>query len=94
MKKIEFYQISPVELSQLINEGVRKQLTDLIVSLRKQETAEYLTREEVVKLLSISYPTLHDWVHKNILKSYKVGNRTYFKRAEVEDSLLPNFEKK
>lgn len=43
---------------------------------------------EVAKLLKISLTTVHDWQKKRILKAYKVGNRTYFSRKEIENTLF------
>lgn len=42
-----------------------------------------MTRKEVADLFSVSLVTLHDWVNSGIIKPYKVGNRTFFKRSEL-----------
>lgn len=49
---------------------------------------DILTREETAKLLSISLPTLWNWTKKNILKSYGIGSRVYYKKDEVINSLI------
>jgi len=38
--------------------------------------------------LKISLTTIHDWCNQKILKAYKVGNRTYFSRKEIEQTLF------
>jgi excisionase family DNA binding protein len=43
---------------------------------------------EAAKLLKISLTTIHDWSNQKILKAYKVGNRTYFSRKEIEQTLF------
>ena len=49
--------------------------------------AGYITRREVAKLFKISLVTVHDWTRKGLLSAYKIGNRVYYKRAEVEGAL-------
>ena len=46
-----------------------------------------LTRKEVAGKFSVSLVTIHDWTNKNILKSYKIGNRVYYKQLEVDKAL-------
>lgn len=50
------------------------------------DTEEFLTREEVAKLLKISLPTLHDWCKKELLNPFKIGNKVRFKKHEVLSS--------
>ena len=47
----------------------------------------FLSRQEVCKLLRISLPTLNDWSKLGRLQSYKIGNRVLYKQDEVESSL-------
>jgi excisionase family DNA binding protein len=51
-----------------------------------QDAEEFLTREEVARLLKISFPTLHDWTNKNLLKSYRIGNKVRYRKSEVMQS--------
>lgn len=74
--------ISLDQLTQKVTESVTSKLKE-----REQDTPkgeEYLTRTATAKLLSISLPTLHDWVKKHLLIAYRMGNRTYFKRSEID----------
>lgn len=87
METIEFYRTTPEELSKLISEGINQQLEELKATIQQPTANDYLTRKEVKDLLSTSYPTIHGWISKKILKAYKVGNRTYFKRSEI-DSII------
>ena len=48
----------------------------------------FYTRKEVSELLNISYVTLHDWCKKRILKPYKMGNKTFFKKSEIIERML------
>lgn len=49
--------------------------------------AGYITRRDVAKLFKISLVTVHDWTRKGLLSAYKIGNRVYYKRTEVEGAL-------
>jgi excisionase family DNA binding protein len=48
----------------------------------------YITRKEVARLFKVSVVTVHDWTKKGILTAYKIGNKVFFKRCEVENALV------
>ena len=50
--------------------------------------SDFITRAETASLFRVTLTTINDWAHKGILKAYKVGNRVYFKRAEVNNALV------
>lgn len=76
------------QLNQCLLEGVDVRLRELN-DKSELEPLQYLTRQEVAQKLSISLPTLHNWVKKNVLKAYRIGNRVYFKSDEIDQSLRP-----
>jgi len=80
--------VTPEGLTETILNGVQAKLDHLKKELQPQEPDEWLTRKETAKLLKISLVCLHDWSNKNILKAYKVGNRTYFNRKEINAILF------
>ncbi|MDR2824833.1 MAG: helix-turn-helix domain-containing protein [Prevotellaceae bacterium] len=49
---------------------------------------DYITRREVAQLFGISLVTVHDWTNKGILTAYKIGNKVFYKRVEVENALV------
>jgi len=53
----------------------------------KQPT-EYLTRNEVSEWLKCDLSTLWLWTKKGKLTSYGIGNRTYYKRTEIENAII------
>ena len=87
MTQVQFIQVSPQELATLIQESVKQSLPNPPLPTIEPKQKEILTRIETANLFSISLVCLHDWVKKNILKPYKVGNKTYFKRSEVLEVL-------
>ena len=53
----------------------------------EKNSTNFLSRQEVCKLLKITLPTLNDWSKLGRLQSYKIGNRVLYKLDEVENSL-------
>ncbi len=45
---------------------------------------ELLTRKETRDILKISYPTLHSWTKKKVIKATKIQRRVYYTRAEIQ----------
>ena len=85
MQTIQFIQTTPTELANLVIDAVRQELKTLNRHVEHPSTPvkELLTRKETAQLFAVSLVTIHDWCNSGILKPYKVGNRTYFKRVEV-----------
>lgn len=88
MEAIQFINITPQELATLIDQKFKEQIDDLKKNFQPKEPEEILTRTEVSKMLKISLVTLHDWVNKDILKPYKMGNKTFFRRSEITETML------
>lgn len=88
MEAIQFINTSPTELADLIDKRVELHLIELKTNFSIKEPDEFLTRKETAELLKISLVCLHDWVNKGILKHYKLGNKTYFNRREITQSLI------
>jgi hypothetical protein len=87
MTHVQFIQVTPQELANLIQESVKQSFPTSTPPSIELKQKEILTRSETANLFSISLVCLHDWVKKQILKPYKVGNKTYFKRSEVLEVL-------
>ena len=90
MSNIQFIQVSPQELADLINEGLKSQVEDLIKELTEQQESgkEFLSRAETKEFFSISYVTLHAWCKLGLLHPLKMGNKTFFRRAQLVEALL------
>ena len=82
--------LTPEQLVELINEGVKNQLKDLQKELTtKEANDELLTRKETCKFLQIDSSTLWAWTNKGKVKAYGIANRRYYKRSELIESLKP-----
>ena len=89
MSTLQFIQTTPEALADLIKEGVKSQLEDFKKNLQTHNPDELLTREETCKFLQIDSSTLWHWTNKGKVTAYGIGNRRYYKKAELLESLKP-----
>lgn len=80
--------IDGFNLDKLV-EHIASKVSEQLEEKQQQQAVdhEYLSRDQVAKMLRISLPTLHDWCKKGILQSYRLGKRVYFKSQEVEEAM-------
>jgi len=85
MSTIQLIQVTPAELVTLITESVKAQFQELLTLSTKEQPKEndFLTRKETAQFFKCSLVSIHQWMNDGIIKSYKVGNRTYFKKSEL-----------
>jgi excisionase family DNA binding protein len=69
-------------------QNIKNELVNLRKSFQPKEPTEFLTRQEVASLLKIDLSSVHNWTKKKILQSYQIGGRVYYKRSEVECSII------
>ena len=81
--------LNTTDLTQLIKDGVKSQLEDFKETLNTHNPDELLTREQTCKFLQIDSSTLWAWTNKGKVKAYGIGNRRYYKKAELLESLQP-----
>lgn len=87
MSAIQFIQVSPEQLLQEIDNCLTKRLNALLMRLEAKQPEDYLTRKEVASIFKVNVSTINNWVRAGKLKQYGLGNRVYFLRSEVEQSL-------
>lgn len=85
---IMLQNLSPMDLEELIRKVVSEQLEEFRKNLSTEKPDELLTREEACKLLKINATTLWHWTKKGKIIAYGIGNRVYYKRAELMESLI------
>ncbi len=88
MDSLLFSGVDPQDFKKEILDGLKNHLQDLLFHQKEKDTSDYLTRQEVAKMLSIDLSTLHNWTKKGKLISYGIGNRVYYKQSEVEDAIV------
>jgi predicted DNA-binding transcriptional regulator AlpA len=82
-------QVSEMSSGELQKQfaNIHKQLEELNAKVSPTNETILLTPKQVMEWLKISAPTLHDWVNKGILTRYKLGNRAFYKKEEIINSL-------
>ena len=88
MQAVQFIQITPQEFQESILKGFQEEISLLKAEFQPKEPTEYLTRNEVAKLLKVDLSTVHNWTKKGKIKAYGLGNRVYYKRHELNQSLI------
>jgi hypothetical protein len=87
VNSILLQNLSPERLTELIKDGVKSQLEDFKKTLQTHNPDELLTRTETCKFLQIDSSTLWHWTNKGKVIAYGIGNRRYYKKAELLESL-------
>jgi hypothetical protein len=81
--------LNTADLTQLIKDGVKSQLKDFKETFNTHNPDELLTRTETCKFLQIDSSTLWHWTNKGKVLAYGIGNRRYYKKAELLENLKP-----
>lgn len=68
---------------------IQEQIKVLAKSLHPKSVDEYLTRIEAADMLKCDISTIHNWTKKGKLIAYKIGNRVYYKRSQIESVMIP-----
>jgi hypothetical protein len=68
--------------------AIETEIKDIKKNFQPKEPVELLTRKEAAEFLKVDLSTLWNWSKKGILSSYGIGNRVYYKRGEIEGTLV------
>jgi len=94
----QILQIQQLTASELITQ--LDDLEKLVIELKeannppKPKNSEYITRSEVASIFGITLVTVHQWTVKGILNAYKVANRVYYRKEEIEQTYVKISQKK
>lgn len=88
MQQVQLISITLEELQNTIINSVKNQLQELKQFYQPKEPTEYLTRQEVSKLLKIDLSSVHNWSKKGILTKYQCGGKIFYKRSEIENAII------
>ena len=87
IKKIEIEGMTTTDLLAEFGKMLDARLSNFVPSNEnKAETVEYLTREQVGKLLQVSMVTVWKWSKDGLLTSYRIGNKVRYLKSEVMTS--------
>ena len=84
--QIIFDVLSKEELKDLVGRSLEEVIKNN--SLTQSQDLELLTREETCKLLKVDSSTLWRWTNKGKIKAYGIGNRRFYKKEELLESLI------
>lgn len=91
METIQYLGLEPTAHIQKIANTVKTELlADLTKFLSETAPKRYLSADEVCDRFGITKPTLHEWRKRDILKSYKLGSRVYYRLDEIENAMVVN----
>tara|TARA_R110000772_G_C13306320_1_gene439386 strand:+ start:4745 stop:5059 length:315 start_codon:yes stop_codon:yes gene_type:complete len=81
----------PMVLEQLLKalNKVDEQLLSLSQNNGLNQSEQLISREQTAELLNVNLSTLWAWTKKGKLLSYGIGNKVFYKRSEIENSLIP-----
>ena len=86
---VQLIQITEEKLTSTIIESLKKEIEILKTQFQPQQPTEWISRNDVAKMLGVSFTTLYSWNRKKILVAYSIGNRVYYKREQVNNALTP-----
>lgn len=87
MKTLILQEITVEELRNLISDVVKAELSKGV--LQTNDSFEYLSREEVSKLLNISLVTLNNWTKVGKIKAHRMGARIFYTKADIANAMRP-----
>jgi excisionase family DNA binding protein len=70
-------------IADVANEVVKRIELHGKVESPKNHTEEFLTIQQVSKLLDVSLVTLHKWKKQGKIKFYRFGTRIRFKKSDI-----------
>jgi DNA-binding transcriptional regulator YiaG len=80
---------TPNEFKKEIVNDVKTYLDDFLKNFRPIPQKEYLSRNDVAKMLGVDISTISNWQKSGKLNPLAISGRIYFLRSEVEASIKP-----
>lgn len=87
-RTIQIQEFTIDELADQVADRLILKIEDYLKQIAAKKDDELLTRQETANYLKINSTTLWHWTNKGKLTSYGIGNRRYYKKLEVMDSLV------
>jgi hypothetical protein len=87
-KSILLHCITPDELKQIIKEIIQDELKEVSKQPEEKDSEILLTRKETCDFLKIDSSTLWSWTNNGKIACYGIGNRRYYKKEDLINSLV------
>lgn len=83
-------QIEHLEADKIINcfKCLEEQINSIKKNFQPKEPPQLISRKDAADFFGVTTVTIDDWTKKGILTCYKISNRSYFKRHELESALI------
>tara|TARA_B110000238_G_C16120649_1_gene436977 strand:+ start:1832 stop:2098 length:267 start_codon:yes stop_codon:yes gene_type:complete len=78
MEKIIMTTFSIEQLRDELTEPIKGLLTE-----KKVESEELLTRKQAAKFLNVTLVTLDDWTKRAFIEGGRIGTRVYYKKSNL-----------
>lgn len=92
MSDVIIIQLSKKELAALLKSEVKNAVKDILTKPKISELQSFekphLTRIETSEFFGVSLNCINDWCKNGTLKPFKVGQRTYFKKTDLLNTLF------
>jgi excisionase family DNA binding protein len=94
MVTMQIQNLSVGELQEMVQALLKESLKPVFNLIETQQStrdatlSENMTPKEVAELLRVSTVTVWQWTKDGKLTAYRLSNRKYYKRKEVEKVLL------
>ncbi len=86
--------MSEEELEKLVDQVMTNRISNVekaLSYLTEQRDNEFLKMPEVCKILEVTDRTVRNWVRKNKLRCYWIGDRQFFRMKDILDAMTTNF---
>ena len=88
MQNLVLSQLTESDIKNAVNEAFQSNVENLLRTINLKEKEELLSRKQTAIFFGISLPTLHTWINKGLVSPFKMGNRTFFLKSQLLESLL------
>lgn len=87
MENTNLAPLKSEHFKRVIFKEIGKQIVQLKKEFETENPKELLTRKETANLFKVNISTIHNWCKKGYITKYGIGNRVYFRRSEIEESI-------
>ncbi len=88
MKQLSLFQGTPEDFQNPIIKQIKSEFKELKKEFRPKEPETYLTRNQLRNMLHVDLSTIHNWRKRGELIAYQIGGRIFFRRSEIEASIV------
>lgn len=84
-QNVQFIGTSDVKLAEMITAQISGQIAEIKESIPRPD--QLMTRQQTADFLSVNLATLWRYTKSGVLPAHQIGNRVYYKRSEILESL-------